>query len=280
MRHRNLNQIKKLFLCLILVIVSGCSIKQEKELPALVYETELEYALSFFHAMNTKDAQTIDALLDKEAIVVYQDNPEQIKLGYTSDPNSHISYLFNLNSRYEDVKEEKNNLVSIMTNFIYSNKYTEDIWGITLNERTRYEFVVENQRITLIYIYTNNDEKKQTEQYTRAGTGLEVSIAEDNSHLLITNVYAGTPAKVLKLQEGDRILAINGIPIQDMNLIINEYYYRLLGDIDTQVSMDIQRQGSDQIQTLTMTRMLLEEYIPKTDEEILNQMEDSIETSN
>ena len=279
MRHRIPKQIKKLLLCLILVMVSGCSMKQEKELPALVYETELEYALSFFHAMNTKDAQTIDALLDKEAIVVYQDSPEQIKLGYISDPNSHISYLYNLNSRYEDVKEEKNNLVSIMTNFMYSNKFMEDIWGVTLNERTRYEFVVENQRITLIYIYTNTEEKAVNEQYTRAGTGIEVSIADDNSHLLITNVYAGTPAKVLKLQEGDKILAIDGIAIQDMNLSIDEYYYRLLGDQNTQVSIDVQRQDSDQIQTLTMTRMLLEEYLPKTDEEILNQIADEEENN-
>lgn len=277
MKHRIPKQIRNLFLCILLVIVSGCTQQQEKELPALVYETELEYALAFFHAMNTKDAQTIDALLDKEAIVVYQDNPEQIRLGYTTDPNSHISYLFNLNSRYEDIQEEKNNLVSIMTNFIYSNKFTEDIWNTTLDERMRYEFVIENQRITLIYIYTNTQEKDVNEQYTRAGTGLEVSIAEDNSHLLITNVYAGTPAKVLNLQEGDKILAIDGIAIQDMNTIIDEYYYRLLGKENTQVTIDVQRQTNNQVQTLTMTRMLLEDYIPKTDEEILNELEETNE---
>lgn len=274
MRQRRFNHFSKLFLCLFLVIVSGCSINQEKELPALIYENELEYAMSFFHAMNTKDTQTIDALLSKEAIVVYQDSPEEIELGYTTNPNSHISYMLAMNSRYEDITEEKNNLVSVMTNFIYSNKFMEDIWKVTATSKTRYEFVIEENRITLIYIYTNEEQEALNELYTRAGTGLEVSIAEDNSHLLITNVYAGTPAKVLKLQEGDQIVAIDGIKIEEMNPTIDEYYYRLLGDVNTQVSIDVQRQGSDQIQTLTMTRMLLDEYIPKTDEEILNQIEE------
>lgn len=273
MKHQQNCIVRILAVFFLVLSLTGCSQKQQKQLPPLEFESDVEYALSFLHAMNSKDTQTIDALLDKEAIIVYEDNPESIFLGFTSNEDSYISYLLASNSRYEEITEERNNLNSIMVSFIYSNKLLEDIWEVGLTTRSKYEFVVENQRITLIYVYHNMEEENIIEEHSAGGVGIEYSIAQDNSKLRITTVYAGTPAAVLGLKEGDLIYSLNGISISSMSMVFNEVQYWMLGKIGTPLIMEVQREGSEKIEELTLTRMALTDYIPLSDEEILSQIE-------
>lgn len=259
----------KVLLVMGMLLVDGCS-KSDQELPALEFESESEYATAFLEAMNTQDTEMLDRLLGKEAIMVYESDPTSfIDLGYTYEEESHISYLLALNNRYEEVREEASNLGSIMVSFLHSTKLTEDIWGFVNEERSMYEFVVEDQRISLIYVYENDSEEEMIEQYTQGGIGIEFETVEDMSVLRISYVYSGTPAAVLQLEEGDLIHSIDGVSISEMSDMILEPQYRLLGAVDTPVVLGLQRSGNESVIEVTMTRMALSDYMPLSDEEIL-----------
>lgn len=260
----------KILLVFGLLLLNGCGSKTDKELPALEFENDVEYASAFLEAMNTKNTEMIDRLLGKDSIMVYESDPSNfIDLGYTYEKDSHINYLLSLENHYEEVDEESSNLSSIILSFMHSTKLTEDIWGFVNDERSKYEFVIEDQRISLIYVYENDSEEERILQYTQGGIGIEFETASDMSVLRVSYVYAGTPAAVLQLQEGDLIHSINGINISDMSDKILEPQYRLLGAIDSPVVLGLQRNGSDTIVEVTMTRMDLNDYMPLSDEEIL-----------
>lgn len=277
MKHIRKLDLRWLGIFFLLIALTGCIKSNNKQLPPLELDSDVEYAMTFLHAMNSKDTKTIDALLDKEAIIVYENNPQSIPLGFTTDKDSYISYLLELNNRYENIEEETTNLSSTLLTFLHSNKLLEDIWQVEPTQNTRYEFVVENQRITLLYVYTNLEEQSYQEEFTQGGVGIEFSKAEDNSHLLISYVYAGTPAAVLKLAEGDLIYSLNGVSIAEMSTAFDEPESRILGAVGTPLVIEVQRVGKENRETLTMTRMALQDYIPLTDEEILNQIENEEE---
>ncbi len=100
------------------------------------------------------------------------------------------------------------------------------------------------------------DELKMIEADTKGkfgGVGVEVGMKKDV--LTVITPIAGTPAERAGVQHGDKIVAIEGKPTEDMNL---EDVVRVMrGEPGTQVTFTLRREGKDKPFDVTLTREVI-----------------------
>ena len=248
---------RKLFLLLLCLFICGCSSQKKK----MEYETYDEYIENFVVAINNKDIDLLNALLSEEAEIFYDANYAEVKLGRADDPNSHLYYLLAIDTKFHNntfidgASEYVKILETSLTNHIYS-----DIYNVAINEKYYYEFVIEENEIVYIYVYYNEEEATLNEKYTEAQVGLEYSIAEDMEYLLVNTVYEGSVAYVMDMVAGDKIFAINDMPISKMNANYDEPSSWLCGEAGSKVKLLIQREGQSEKQEIYLTRQKYSDY--------------------
>lgn len=258
---------KRLLLLLLLCLcMFGCSTPKK----TMKYETYEEYVTNFIQAVNEKDTKLLDALLSKDATIYYDMNHAEIELGKAEDENSYLYYLLQIDTILEGkqivdgASENTRILEALHTNHIYNDIYKTD-----LTEYTYYEFLIENNEITYIYVYCNDEELYINEQYTEAQIGIEYSRADTGEYLLVTTVYEGSVAAVLGIEEGNQIYAIDDMPVADMNMAYDEPSSWLCGKDKTQVKL-LLKQDAKESRDVYLTRQLYREY-QYTDEVYLDE---------
>ena len=227
----------------------------------MIYETYDEYVENFITAINNKDVDLLNALLNENAEIFYDSNFAEVKLGRADDPNSHLYYLlavdtkFNENTLIDGASEYAKILETSLTNHIY-----DTIYKVSINEKYYYEFVIEENEIIYIYVYYNAEEAQLNERFTEAQIGIEYSIAEDMQYLLVNTVYEGSVAYVMDMVSGDKIYAINDVPISQMNSDYDEPSSWLCGEAGTKVKLLIQREDQSDTQEIFLTRQKYSDY--------------------
>jgi carboxyl-terminal processing protease len=96
------------------------------------------------------------------------------------------------------------------------------------------------------------------------GIGAYVETAPDGG-VYIIRVFDGSPAEEAGLQEGDVIVAVDGVDVTDM--ILNEALLLIRGEAGTTVDLTVIREGADDILEMTVTRARLD--IPTVESEML-----------
>ncbi|MCD6574868.1 S41 family peptidase [Candidatus Aerophobetes bacterium] len=99
--------------------------------------------------------------------------------------------------------------------------------------------------------------------------GLGMVVGVRDNFITIINPLESTPASKAGLKPGDKILKINGKSTEGMSL--NEAVAKLRGEVGTQVTITIKREGVPELMEYTLTRELIK--LPNVKKKIL---EDSI----
>ncbi|MBR3839745.1 MAG: PDZ domain-containing protein [Erysipelotrichales bacterium] len=248
---------RKILLLLLCLFLCGCSVQKKK----VEYETYDEYVTNFVTAINNKDIDLLNTLLNENAKIFYDSNYAEVALGRADDVNSHLYYLLEVDTRFNDntiidgASEYVKILETSLTNHIY-----KDIYKVSIDEKYYYEFVIEDNEIVYIYVYHNTEEAALNEKFTEAQIGIEYSIAEDMQYLLVTTVYEGSVAYVMDMVAGDKIYTINDTPVSEMNSNYDEPSSWLCGEAGTKVKLQIQREGQSTTQEIFLTRQKYSEY--------------------
>lgn len=250
-------KLRKILIALLLIL-TACGTNTSK----LNLSDDTAYAIAFLEAINNKDYDTLKALINQDTLISYSGLYEE-HLGNIADENSHINSIINQATTFEDIIEcddsFMNNTVCLYANT--SNYLFREVWKEVPTTKTKYEFIIENGKISLIYANPNIEETNIEEKYSQAQVGIEITYSVDNEFIKITHVYAGTPALLLGLSVDDEIIAIDNIPINEMHQEFNEANLRLLGQADSVVSLSVRKNGSDEVNTLRLTRYPLDSYI-------------------
>lgn len=246
-------------LLVLLLLLSGCGNKVKEK---VIFETNVEYVDKFVEAINTQDKDLLYKLVSEEAKIYYDENYAEVDLGDVYDESSHLNYLLSINTRFEDnrVVDGASDYLKVLET-LHTNHIYEDIYGITnKNEYSYYEFVIEDHEIVYIYVYCNDEERLINERMNEGQIGIEYSISPDNSYLIITHVFEGSVAYTLDLVEGDKIYAINDVPVTSFNPNYDEASLRLNGEADTQVKLSIERSNKELKQDVYLTRQKFSDY--------------------
>ena len=67
--------------------------------------------------------------------------------------------------------------------------------------------------------------------------------------MIIEKVFAGTPAARLGLQENDKIVAVDGIPLLGLNR--EECFDLMIGEPESSVTLSINRDGNFMVKQIT-----------------------------
>ena len=86
------------------------------------------------------------------------------------------------------------------------------------------------------------------------GVGITIQVTEDSQGFLVTKVTEGGPADQAGMLPGDRIVAVDGTDVRQMD--VNETSALVKGEENTQVQITVDRAGLEL--TLTVTRMLVQ----------------------
>jgi carboxyl-terminal processing protease len=100
-------------------------------------------------------------------------------------------------------------------------------------------------------------EEKQKGEYSGIGAALQ----SEPEGLVITNVFAGSPAAGVGLEPGDLIVAVDGETTA--GVAIETSIARIKGEAGTQVELSVKAQGDGDARKITVTRRTIE--IPETD---------------
>ncbi|HEV8672603.1 MAG TPA: S41 family peptidase [Methylomirabilota bacterium] len=94
------------------------------------------------------------------------------------------------------------------------------------------------------------------------GLGIEITIRDDQ--LTVVAPIEGTPAHRAGIQPGDKIVKIEGLPTKDMTLV--DAVKKMRGPKGTKVTITILREGSKELQDITVTREVIQVQSVKSQE--------------
>ena len=94
------------------------------------------------------------------------------------------------------------------------------------------------------------------------GLGIEITIRDDQ--LTVVAPIDGTPAHRAGIQPGDKIVKIEGLATKDMSLV--DAVKKMRGPKGSKVSITILREGSKELQDITVTREIIQVQSIKTQE--------------
>jgi carboxyl-terminal processing protease len=94
------------------------------------------------------------------------------------------------------------------------------------------------------------------------GLGIEITMRDDQ--LTVVAPIEGTPAYRAGVQPGDKIVKIEGLPTKDMTLV--DAVKKMRGPKGSKVSITILREGSKELQDITVTREIIQVQSIKSQE--------------
>lgn len=106
--------------------------------------------------------------------------------------------------------------------------------------------------------YLDHDDFKQLTEMTSgtfAGLGIEVSKEKDNSILVVAPID-GTPAFYAGIKSGDRIIKIDGTPVNELSL--DQAVKKMRGAIKTKVELTIVRKGALKPLNIIVVRAIID----------------------
>ncbi|HID91730.1 TPA: S41 family peptidase, partial [Candidatus Peregrinibacteria bacterium] len=105
--------------------------------------------------------------------------------------------------------------------------------------------------------FTNyiNEEFEVEKEY--AGLGVAIQPAT-NGGLVITEIFKGSPASVSNLQEGDVIIAIDGVDILDLS--VSDIVDKIKGEVGTSSVLRIERNGKTLTKSFVRKKIFIENY--------------------
>lgn len=96
------------------------------------------------------------------------------------------------------------------------------------------------------------DEAQTSINGSFVGVGIRFQILKDT--LMVVETIPGGPSEKLGIRAGDKILNIEGVNVAGVGLKNNQVREKLLGEIGTKVTIDIQRKGVKKLQNFVITR--------------------------
>ena len=132
----------------------------------------------------------------------------------------------------------------------------------TYDEKDRSERLIHNAIKKMIESLDSHSEFMTPEQYQEMQVdakgefgGIGIKLAVQKGMLTVTGVLNGTPASKAGIREGDKIIKINNIVTNDMNL--EDAIARLRGNPATSVRLAILRGQSQQAEDFTLVREII-----------------------
>ncbi len=120
--------------------------------------------------------------------------------------------------------------------------------------------------------YTTYMDPKTFEQFIEstegvyAGIGASVSNDKNDNKVTIVNPFPGSPAEKVGLESGDKIISVEGTEVygEDLDAAIT----LLKGEPGTQVTFDVLKRSTNQVETVTATRAKID--VPTVDHKMLD----------
>ena len=110
-------------------------------------------------------------------------------------------------------------------------------------------------------VYMSPQESQTLQEETQGSySGIGAGLEKKDGKLLVTRVFAGSPALQAGIKAGDGIVAVDGQPTKDASLEVS--IGRIKGQEGTQVKLQMRSAASGQVRDLTITRRQIP--IPET----------------
>lgn len=153
-------------------------------------------------------------------------------------------------NRLNIINSESNRLNNLL--HIIDDQYVDSVDVNSLVEKAIPQILAEldphSTYISAKEVETMNDDLKGS----FSGIGIEFTIREDTIH--VQNVITDGPAERAGLVAGDKIVAVDGKPFVGKIVTNEEAMHRLKGEKGSKVTVGVQRYGTKQVKTFTLTR--------------------------
>ena len=102
------------------------------------------------------------------------------------------------------------------------------------------------------YYYTPEEYRLTYEDYLGSFGGVGIQMLSVDGYVVVYQVIAGGPASTSEIVAGDRILAVDGQPIDDGDS--EQAASMIRGDVGSEVTLTLQHEGSEESYQVTLTR--------------------------
>ena len=216
-------------------LLIGINCTQASNAPASMAPSEI--AEAFLNASTSGDLETGLSLLAED--IILRQEPAGIKV----EGKDKLAQNFRENATFNHEHQFTSPWKVSGNKATCTAKVSGDdfrIMGIDYMHAT-YEFLIKEGKIYSILVTTNEEDWAKVIQYSSGGIGIKISFIKEG--VRVDGFSEQSPAKEAGMQIGDRIIAIDGIPCSGMP--DSEKFLRIMGPVDSIVSLGVSRAGSD-----------------------------------
>lgn len=180
----------------------------------------------------------------EEAIVFFNKNFEYEEAGQTYVGEDVIKAAIiknqHLKHEFEIVSMESSNGGILVT--LSNSSHLLKISGIDSYESQEF-FTFKKDKIESVVTKINEDDYIYISKMIEADPGIRLEVSEDK--MLISDLSENSSAKEAGFMVGAEILSIDGVPVSDYEIGVNEAVYRLAGKNETSVSVKVLQDGEE-----------------------------------
>lgn len=196
---------------------------------------------NFVKAMNGGDDREAMELLDEKAKYT-----ERFSDGSEYTVNNRKDLQDYIQARiYSETKMKIEQIEFLDNQFVIvqgrASDFVTEIAGMSDGVGFSATYGIKGGKIASIEFIRNRDDEALLNK--RTGGMIGVGIELKNGKVMITECSEGMPAEKIGLQEGDIIVAVDGIQTDKMKHGLDEAAYRILGTAGTKVNLTIIRDG-------------------------------------
>lgn len=216
--------------CLVLTALAGCKKQTPEE-----SQQAVEKLIQAFNAQDT------DALMDTLADTFVLNMMWEVDLQMTTpeEIRQNLAHLFARKLAFDSyaVTSADGRTVNVTADFL--EFVTRDIYQISFP--STHTFTVEDGRVTK-WVYKQALEEKEYRARMTSGTaGLSYRI--EGVRVFVNSVEYGYPGREAGVRVDDEVMAINGMPVSEMNVDGYEHHFRASGEPGDVITLTLLRRG-------------------------------------